>query len=148
MDPITIVSLAASLVTIVDTLSKVSKGIIVLRRHYRDAPEKLTRLQRDVENLQALIEAIHTEVSTGDRATNYPKALSALSQTFADQLQQDLHDLQSIVDKVNRKSRFRLGRDLRQKTQYVLAEDVIAGFQGRIATHVSYLGVVQTLIGE
>ncbi|KAF2647379.1 hypothetical protein K491DRAFT_313272 [Lophiostoma macrostomum CBS 122681] len=148
MDPISILSLTATLITIGDTVLKVSKGIVVLRRQYLSAPERLARLHRDVDNLQALITAILAQVLPSEGATDYPQTLWALCQTFTKQLQQDLDDLQNIVDRVNRKCGLGFGRDFRQRKQYILSEEVITGFQGRISTHVGYLGFVQSLIRE
>ena len=145
MDPVSIVGLTASLITVVDTLTKVSKGLVVLQKQYRDAPSKLFRLQRDVESLGILVTAIRSLLSD-DMSGSYPPALISLSRTLAGELQRDLVDLEAIVDKVNRKSKRTLGQGLIRRTHFILAEDVIAGFQSRVSTHMNYLSLVQTML--
>jgi hypothetical protein len=149
MDPITsilaITGLTSSLITIVETILKVSKTLLELQQKFKDAPGKIVQLHHDLQNLQALLLAIKAQLS-GDEAMEYPSVLRAVCRSFTVQLEQDLQELEKIVDRSSNKSKSLLSKGLKAQSRLVLAETTINEFRGRISTHVGYLSMVQILI--
>jgi phosphopantothenate synthetase len=82
MDPLSsalaFTGLDTSLITIVDTILKVSTKLLELRRKFKDASRNILELHRDLQNLRALVTVIQAPFS-GDGALNCSSSLPAIA---------------------------------------------------------------------
>jgi hypothetical protein len=85
MDPISAVvaftGYSASLITILGAICKFSRTLIDFQKKLKEAPRKVPQLHRDLENLRALVEAIHVQFSS-DESTDYPSALRGICENL------------------------------------------------------------------
>jgi hypothetical protein len=151
MDPLSAVvafaGFSASLITIIDTISKLSITLIEVQRKFKDSPRKLSQLCRDLENLRALLEAIHTRFSV-DEAAGFASGFQTIGESFIKELGYDLQDLQAIIDDAHSKSRLPLSKGLTVKIRHLLVESTINDYHRRISTHICNLIMVQNLFQE
>lgn len=151
MDPLSGVlaftGLASSLITLAETVLRISKKLYELHRKFKNAPKKMLELNQDLQNLHTLIQAISTQF-IGSEAIDYPTTLRAVCENFIMQLEKDLKELNTTVNKLNTESSYPFGKRLKVQAQQILAESTVNEFRGRISTHMGYLSLVQTLINK
>jgi hypothetical protein len=151
MDPVTVAlavtGLTSSLITIAETIFKISKTLLEFQQKYKDAPRRILQLYNDLQNLWALVLVIKARYST-DEAINYPPALQTICESFTTQLEQDLRELQAIIDRPSTKLSIPISKKFRVQAKYVFSEGTMNEFHGRISTHFGYLSMVQTLVNK
>lgn len=142
MDPASaIIGLAASLTTLVGLVLESAKVLYKAQGHFKDAPQDIRRLCRQMNEFERLLHAVHAQTDTdcSPAAAAIRSVIAASVQHMNDDLQDFIRDVKKLKDVLDTSGSEK--KLIRFRLRHIFTESKTARYQGLISSYTATLNL-------